>query len=123
MHVQIVNFGLKDLEDEDYRANAGAMAPAFAQLPGLVSKTWLANAETNTYGGVYLWRDRRDMEAYQASDIYKGMLENPHFENVSIRDFEVLEGPTSITRESGRAAPAGAGPRLQYAPGGAVLLR
>ena len=114
MHVQIVNFGLKGLEDKDYRAHCGAMAPAFAQLPGLVSKTWLANAATNIYGGVYLWRDRRAMEAYQASDIYKGMLENPHFENVRVTDFEVLDGPTSITRETGHAAD---GPRLQHAPG------
>ncbi|MGH3144571.1 MAG: GNAT family N-acetyltransferase, partial [Rubrobacter sp.] len=28
------------------------LAPAFADLPGLVSKTWLADEETNTYGGV-----------------------------------------------------------------------
>jgi heme-degrading monooxygenase HmoA len=123
MHVQIVNFGLKNLTDEDYRANAGAMAPAFAHLPGLVSKTWLANAEANTYGGVYLWRDRQSMEAYQASDIYKGMLENPHFENVTVTDFSVLEGPTNITRETVRVAQAVAGPRLQHAPGGAVLMR
>ena len=118
MHVQIVTFGLKDLKDDDYRAHCGAMAPAFAQLPGLVSKTWLANAATNTYGGVYLWRDRRAMEAYQASDIYKGMLENPHFENASVRDFDVLDGPTNITRETGQAVD---GPLPRHAPGGAVL--
>ncbi len=107
MHVQIVNFGLKGLADEDYRAHCGAMAPAFAHLPGLISKTWLANAETNTYGGVYLWRDRRAMEDYKVSDIYKGMLENPHFDNVTVRDFAVLEGPTGVTREA-NAGPVGA---------------
>ena len=118
MHVQIVNFGLKDLADEDYRAHCGAMAPAFAQLPGLVSKTWLANRETNTYGGVYLWQDRGAMEDYQGSDIYKGMLENPHFENVSVKDFAVLDGPTRTTT---RSPSSGAGSRPRPAPGGAVL--
>lgn len=97
MHVQIITFGLKELSDGDYRAHCEAMAPAFSQLPGLVSKTWLANAETNTYGGVYLWRDRRSMEDYEASDIFKGMAGNPHFEGVSVRSFSVLEAATDIT--------------------------
>lgn len=124
MHVQIVNFGLKGLADGDYRANSEAMAPAFAHLSGLVSKTWLANAETNTYGGVYLWTDRRAMEDYRASDIYKGMLENPHFENVTVTDFAVLDAPTAVTRGTTQAAPSfAARPRLQRAPGGAVPLQ
>jgi hypothetical protein len=38
------------------------------------------------------------MEAYKQSDIYKGMLANPYFKDVSVRDFAVLEGPTRITR-------------------------
>ena len=120
MHVQIVTFNLKGLEEEDYRSNCEAIAPAFAQLPGLVSKTWLANGETNTYGGVYLWRERRDMETYQASDIYAGILANPHFENVAVRDFAVLEGPTSVTREPGQFGPGTSG--FQRVPGGAVLM-
>ncbi len=77
MHVQIITFGLKGLGDEEYRSHCEAIAPAFAQLPGLVSKAWLANAETNTYGGVYLWRDRRSMESYGRSDIYGGCSQTP----------------------------------------------
>ena len=54
MHIQIINFRLKDISEEDYRRHCEAIAPAFANLPGLVSKTWLASPETNTYGGVYV---------------------------------------------------------------------
>ena len=54
MHVLIVNFNLKDIGEVEYRGIAESFAPAFASLPGLVSKTWLADAETNTYGGVYV---------------------------------------------------------------------
>jgi hypothetical protein len=43
MHVQIVNFLLKDISEEDYRRQCEAIASAFANLPGLVSKTWLAD--------------------------------------------------------------------------------
>ena len=98
MHVQIINFRLRDISEEDYRGHCEAIAPAFANLSGLVSKTWLANPETNTYGGVYVWRDRRAMEEYEETDIYKGMLTNPHFDGVTIKDFGILEHPTYITR-------------------------
>lgn len=113
MHILIVNFNLVDLSEEDYLHQAEMLAPAFAGLPGLISKTWLADPATNTYGGVYLWRDQGAMESYRASDIYKGMLSNPHFENVSAREFAVLEDPTSVTR--GTTAP-----RPRHAPGAAV---
>jgi heme-degrading monooxygenase HmoA len=98
MHILIVNFSLKGMGEEEYRGVAESVAPAFANLPGLVSKTWLADAKTNTYGGVYLWRSREAMEDYRETDIYKGMEANPHFENVSVRDFAILEEPTRTTQ-------------------------
>ncbi len=98
MHIQIINFSLKGISEEVYRQQVDAVAPAFADMPGLISKTWLANKETNTYGGVYVWRDREAMEAYAASDIFKAMAANPHLADVTMRDFAVLEGPTRVTR-------------------------
>jgi heme-degrading monooxygenase HmoA len=98
MHVQIVNFRLEGIGEEDYRRHCEAIAPAFANLPGLVSKTWLANPDTNTYGGVYVWRSREAMEDYKRTDIYKGMLANPHLDGVVSKDFTVLENPTRVTR-------------------------
>ena len=98
MHVQIINFRLKDLNEEDYRRQCEAIASAFANLPGLVSKTWLANPETNTYGGVYVWRDLQAMEDYTRTDLYKGILANPHFDNITVKDCAVLENPTRVTR-------------------------
>jgi heme-degrading monooxygenase HmoA len=98
VHVQIVNFRLEGIGEEDYRRHCEAIAPAFANLPGLVSKTWLANPDTNTYGGVYVWRSREAMEDYKRTDIYKGMLANPHLDGVVSKDFAVLENPTRVTR-------------------------
>jgi heme-degrading monooxygenase HmoA len=97
MHVQIVTFLLKDISEEEYRRQCEAIASAFANLPGLVSKTWLADSETNTYGGVYIWRDRQAMEDYAETDLYKGMLTNPHFDGIITWDFSVLENPTRVT--------------------------
>jgi hypothetical protein len=62
MNIQVITFSLDGLSEQDYLRLIESAAPAFAELPSLVSKTWLANAETDTYGGVYLWQDRESME-------------------------------------------------------------
>ncbi|HZY57630.1 MAG TPA: YdhR family protein [Rubrobacteraceae bacterium] len=98
MHIQIINFHLKGINEEDYRKHCEIIAPALANLPGLISKVWLANSEANTYGGVYVWRDRQAMEDYKKTDIYKGMAANPNFEGITAKDFAVLEKPTRVTR-------------------------
>lgn len=52
MHIQVVTFQLEGLSGEDYLAACNQLAPAIAQVPGLIRKTFIANPETNTYGGV-----------------------------------------------------------------------
>jgi heme-degrading monooxygenase HmoA len=95
MHVQIVNFNLKDMTDAGFRSMADEVAPAFASVPGLISKIWLADVGKNTYGGVYVWQDADAMQAYLASDLGKGVAGNPSFANLTSRDFEVISGPTA----------------------------
>ena len=97
MHILIVNFGLEGISEEEYHGLAETIARAFANMPGLVSKTWPASPETNTYGGVYVWQSREAMEDYKQSDIYRGIESNPRFANVTTRDFGILEGPTRTT--------------------------
>jgi hypothetical protein len=48
MHVQIVNFNLKDMTDAGFRSMANEVAPAFASVPGLLGKIWLADGGKNT---------------------------------------------------------------------------
>lgn len=95
MHVQIVNFNLKDMTDAGFRSMANEVAPAFASVPGLLGKIWLADVGKNTYGGVYIWHDAAAMHAYLASDLAKGVAGNPNFANLTSRDFDVLSGPTT----------------------------
>ena len=104
MHILIINFGLEGISEENYLGLAETIAPAFSDLPGLVSKTWLADSETNTYGGVYVWRDREAMEAYKQTDIFKGIGNNPYFANIAVKDFAVMESPTRVTRGPVEAA-------------------
>ncbi len=116
MRTSIVNFNLEGISEEDYRGQVGTLAPAFASLPGLVSKTWLANRQTNTYGGAYVRRDREAMEDYKESGIYKGPVANPYFGGVSIRNVAVLECPTRVTRGLEEAA-SRAQPRIDHERG------
>lgn len=104
MHVQIVTFRLQGITEEEYRQGCETEAPAFAEIPGLVSKVWLADPNTGTYGGVYTWRSRADYEAYIRSDLFKGLQSDPNLVDFSSRDFGVLEEPTQATRGLVQAA-------------------
>ena len=97
MHIQIINFQLDGIEEPQYRALCEEVAPAFAAVPGLISKVWLANAETNTYGGVYTWADRGSMDEFSRSELFETVANHPNLSNVSSRDFAVLDAPTAVT--------------------------
>lgn len=99
MHIQIVNFNLVGLSEPDYvNACETIFAQAFQNVEGLLTKVWLKSSETNTYGGVYTWRNKAAMEAFQQTDLFRSVATNPQFANLSSRDFAVLEGPTRATR-------------------------
>ena len=98
MHIQVITFTLAGIDDAAYQAHAEQVAPAFAALPGLRAKIWLANQQTSTYGGIYAWDDLAAMRAYQSGEIFRGPQANPHMIDVAVTDFPVLAGPTKVTR-------------------------
>ncbi len=100
MHILVVNFQLEGVSEEDYADLAMSIAPAFAEVPGLLRKTWLANSETGTYGGVYVWQDRQALMDYQQSELFNTVATHPNLKNITSTDFGVLEGPTAVTRGS-----------------------
>ncbi|MCH2161585.1 MAG: YdhR family protein [Phycisphaerales bacterium] len=97
MHILIINFQLNGINRDQYEAVCNEVAEAFAAVPGLVSKKWLANEEDNTYGGVYLFENRQAMLDYQASELYRGLGSNPAFANITVTDFEMIPGPSKVT--------------------------
>ena len=98
MHVQIINFTLNDLTHDAYSDACNDIAETFANLPGLISKHWIANPETNTYVGVYFWESKEDMENYLKSEVFEEVANNPAFADATSKDFAILEGPTRTTR-------------------------
>ncbi len=98
MPLQVITFTLNGIEDAAYRAHAEQTAPVFAAVPGLLAKIWLANPQTNTYGGIYTWQDVAAMRAYQGGKIFQGLQANPQMTDLAVRDFSVLAAPTKVTR-------------------------
>ena len=97
MHVQIINFTLTGISESDYAALCDQLAPAFAALPGLMSKVWLADSDNGVFGGVYVWESAAAMEAFTGSDLFAAVSGHPNLAGISSRDFGVLTGPTATT--------------------------
>ena len=96
MHIQIINFELKGVSEADYAGLCDNLAPSFAAVPGLVRKIWLANSETGTYGGVYVWKDKQSMEDFAQTDLFRSVATHPNLDGVTSTDFGVLLGPTEV---------------------------
>ena len=69
-----------------------------ATVPGLVSKHWLADDESNTYGDVYICEDRDAYEGFVNSELFPMVGSNPALANIVSKDFDVIEGSTRVTR-------------------------
>jgi hypothetical protein len=104
VHVQLINFRLSGIDDEGYARLCDELAPAFASLPGLLSKVWLADHDGGTYGGLYLWESAGAMASFLDSDLFAAVRAHPNLSEVTVRDWGVLPGPTAMT--SRIAAPA-----------------
>lgn len=98
MELLIVNFTLDGIDEEAYLDLCDQVAPAFAEVPGLVSKVWLADRAEGVYGGVYTFDGGQALDAFLASELFAGVGATPGLANISVRRFGVLDAPTSVTR-------------------------
>src|SRR4029079_13438572 len=99
MHAQLITYQLRDISQADYlKQMVEPDAPVLANVPGLVSKVWLADEGKNTFGGFYLWENKTAMENFMHSDLVKAVVSRPFVTNVSSVDFDVNQKPSMITR-------------------------
>ena len=95
MYVQIIEFETRGITREEYEAFCQEAVPAIAQIPGVVSKLFLADAETSRRAGIYTFTDRARAEAYLSSELFQtAMARNPAIANVRTRGAELIEAPT-----------------------------
>jgi len=107
MYARIVTFHLDGLTPAEYGNIAAALAPAFTAWPGLLAKVWIADDDASTRGGIYLFADRESADRSRDTDVYRSMVANPAFADLSVREFDALDEPTAITASALAAAPAG----------------
>jgi hypothetical protein len=108
MQTFVITFRLQDMTDDGYRALCDEIAPAFAELPGLLAKIWLADAATGTYGGVYLFTDTGTADAFTESRLFRTIAFYPHFRDLTVQRFTVDETTTRRTQAGVRVVPTGA---------------
>jgi hypothetical protein len=110
MRVRIVTFGLT-VPAEAYTAHAVDIAHRFTAWPGLLGKWWLGDAASGTFGGVYLFASREAADRSRQTDLFRAMLANRGFKDVTVREYDVLDAPTAITATASSAASVLAEPR------------
>ena len=98
MELLIINFNLNGITESDYAAVCDQIAPAFAVVPGLVTKVWLADSTAGVYGGVYTFDSSAALETFLASDLFAQVGAMKELSGISVRRFGVLNAPTSVTR-------------------------
>jgi len=99
MQAQLITYQLADISQADYRARmVEPDAPVLANVPGLISKVWLADEEKNVFGGFYLWENKTAMETFMHSDLVRAVVSRPFVKNVSSVDFEVNQHASLISR-------------------------
>lgn len=98
MHTVVIDFTLTDLTHAGYGDLCAELAPAFAALPGLLAKIWLADQDAARYGGVYLFTDAAAADAYLSSALFRTVRTSPHFTDLALRRFDVDEATTRRTQ-------------------------
>ncbi len=92
-----VNFKF-NVPREQYENTVSPMAQDFAEVPGCLWKVWLMNEKENEAGGIYLFADGASVEKFKSSPLVASVLSHPALSDFSIKQFEVLEKISRVTR-------------------------
>ena len=98
MELLIINFNLNGITETDYAAVRDQIAPAFALVPGLVTKVWLADSTRGVYGGVYTFETGAALDTFLESDLFAQVGAMKELSGISVHRFGVLVAPTAVTR-------------------------
>jgi hypothetical protein len=92
-----VNFNY-NVSEEEYSQTVASLADAFANVSGCQWKIWLVNEERKEAGGIYLFEDDASIQAMLDSELIAGVTSHPALSNFSVKQFDVLEDVSRITR-------------------------
>ena len=99
MAQQILQVNFKfSVPREQYENTVSPMAQDFAEVPGCLWKVWLMNEKESEAGGIYLFADEASVETFKGSPLVNSVLSHPALSDFNIKQFEVLETVSRVTR-------------------------
>ena len=96
MKILIINFNLKGLEVDAFKAQAHIDAMDFRGVEGLISKYFIGDENENVYGGVYIFKDEDSLEKYKNGPIFEFLSTHENFDNFTTKEHDVIDGPSII---------------------------
>ena len=96
MHISVFEYRIRDIDGAGWAVKCDELAPAFAAVPGLLSKFWL-HGEGDVRGGVYVWTDREAYVTFLDSDLGRALGTHPNIADLVLREYAVDEAPTAVT--------------------------
>jgi hypothetical protein len=102
MHAVLITF-TSAIEPTELAGPFREYARALDDVPGLVSKTWLADEDV--LGGFYLFETSEVADEYLGGSLLASVAENPVFSNFAIRRIDVLEQLSAMTNGLGGTSP------------------
>lgn len=97
MPILQVNFKL-DVPVAEFRAMCEGVAQAIADVPGLRWKMWLLNEQEKEAGGIYLFANEDALNNYLDGPIVAQIKSLPELQNLSMKQFDVMDEVTAVTR-------------------------
>ena len=100
MHALLVTYGLNGTTPCEHAELREALAPAFAAVPGLVSRTPLENPTAGRYGAFYVFEAKGAFDRFVASELYAATDGAPELISRAASDFSIPS--RAARRASGR---------------------
>jgi hypothetical protein len=83
---------------EELTATLAELAPAFAELPGLLWKITIIDADKKEAGGLYLFRDEESLDNFKNSSLVASVLSHPALSNFDLKERDILREISEVTR-------------------------
>lgn len=82
----------------EYEQAVSPLAGDIGAVAGLRWKIWIINEAESEAGGIYLFDDEASVKAYLEGPIVAQVTSHPALSDFSVKQFDVMEGVTAITR-------------------------
>ena len=92
-----INYQLESAVSE-FMQESKPVADALADVSGLRWKIWLKNDNQNEGGGIYLFEDTEALKNFIEGPVVAKLKTHPAVTNVSVKEFDVPEELSAITR-------------------------